>query len=106
MTDEPVGRFTTTLDMLMHQHPWLAEMLQWRPIESPPEDGVRVLAGHPVNGSSDRSGWVTLFLYEDGKWIPCGGGSIPTPTHWMPVPVAPGKTAWKNFQGDLPKTGN
>jgi len=61
----------------------------WRPIESAPRDGTRILAWQ------DGDLYAVEWVYEapdEGYWIArCGQPVVtpPTPTHWMPPPPAP-----------------
>lgn len=78
----------------------------WRTIESAPKDGRQIIL---TNGTSVAQGWwehQEPFIREkrdvDGRyidqeegdgydgWIDCDGGMLPDPTHWMPLPAAPG----------------
>ena len=59
----------------------------WQPIESAPKGGSPIIVARIVDG---RIYWVL-----DAKWTaPIGfygicGTSVPTPTHWMPLPEVP-----------------
>lgn len=78
---------------------------KWRPIETAPKDGSHFIA---TNGISVAEGWwehqEPFFrekrdidgVYIDQEesdgfdgWLDCGGGMLPEPTHWMPLPAAP-----------------
>ena len=83
----------------------LREREGWRPIETAPRDGSEILL---TNGEVVHEGhWVhdeggtTEYRDLDGRyvgqhdsdgyigWIDWGGGMVPEPTHWMPLPAAP-----------------
>lgn len=62
----------------------------WRPIETAPNDEAVLLYGAKrlqmcVGMNHSRDGWVTDTTSE---WV-----SMYTPTHWMPLPAAPGAAA-------------
>ena len=63
----------------------------WRPIETAPKDGTRILCGRFVtNCPYDRDGTIDV----DQWYEPLGGFSqfnmrFWPPTHWMPLPPAP-----------------
>lgn len=64
----------------------------WRPIETAPRDGTRILAY--------RSGFAELlaiiFWSSDFDiWTPVHGNSWLSPTHWMSLPPPP-KTSWSD----------
>ena len=82
-----------------------AQPAGWLPIESAPKDGAHILLS---NGTEVSQGWweheepyireqrdsegVYIDQQEhDGYdgWIDCGGGMLPEPTHWMPLPPPP-----------------
>lgn len=67
----------------------------WRPIETAPKDGTHVLAWFPepeeyevmiVRYWADGELWMTVGPVEDDVY----------PTHWMPLPAAPGRTGDDN----------
>lgn len=62
MSDQPIGKYTTTLDMLMHVHPWLAELLQWNPIETAPKQGQRIM----VSSQEGVVGEAAYHAEDDG----------------------------------------
>lgn len=105
MTDQPIGKYTTTLDMLMHHHPWLAEMLQWKPIEKAPKDGTEILVYVPEKGiyhvkwrgaltPEGNLGWIILRSHHQVL--------LEFPTHYLPLPAIPDSKGWKNFEGSTP----
>jgi hypothetical protein len=111
MTDQPIGKYTTTLDMLMHHHPWLAEMLQWKLIEnfSMPKDSIE---SKPFLGFREHEAPAVFqaYRYPHPTYDKIGysifhdseGLSNYTPTHYLPLPELPGKSGWKNFEGPTP----
>ncbi len=81
---------------------------QWQPIETAPKDGTAILL---TNGKDVAEGhWyfeeggTTEHRDLDGRyigqtdsdgydgWMDWDGGMQPDPTHWMPLPSAPGVT--------------
>lgn len=71
-------------------------MTGWRPIETAPKDGTRVIlldGGHPTVG-----GFEVIERYRHGElesrleyWLVPGWGTASVePTHWMPLPPLPG----------------
>lgn len=70
----------------------LREAQGWRPIETAPRDGTRIMAYEPSADSKNHEIW-----WEDD----CGGpfqgwtddwDTEPEPTHWMPLPEPPQET--------------
>lgn len=59
-----------------------AKKYQWKPIETAPKDGTRILLNidHGKHGDAVWTG-----LWADG-WIVSYGKPENTPTHWMPLP--------------------
>lgn len=65
----------------------------WRPIETAPKDGTRILGCGPLHSlrDPDRTYYIEVVHYWPGqkhwpiKWME--GHS--EPTHWMPLPPAP-----------------
>lgn len=70
------------------------EGMKWRPIESAPKDGTRLMlakiVGHPANPTA--LWWACAGLWSDrwNNWNdgvePCG---LAGPTHWLPLPPPP-----------------
>lgn len=66
-------------------------MSDWRPIETAPKDGTRLLGYYPQNEDYIRVGviqWMKPRGYDyhwtwDGSWMP------DDPTHWQPLPEPP-----------------
>ncbi|HAC01577.1 MAG TPA: hypothetical protein DCF67_08925 [Brevundimonas sp.] len=83
----------------------LAEAVEWRPIETAPRDAVIMLFGlldpHPsdreAHAQLDRPKRFTGYWDEvDEAWCPVGStweGPWIIPTHWLPLPPAPGAEA-------------
>ena len=66
-------------------------MSDWRPIDTAPKDGTRILAY--VHGEVDVIRW-SISPLECETWR--GGDGRPlseTPTHWRPLPAKPGAAA-------------
>ena len=72
----------------------------WLPIESAPRDNTEILLS---NGADVSSGaWFEAGRethdsdgapnddYHEAQFLDWGGGMLPEPTHWMPLPAAPG----------------
>jgi hypothetical protein len=80
-------------------------MAPWQPIETAPKDGTHVLISNDAPGSvHPREGYYVAVehRYEnepqhDGWWRLAGSSEAAvhgrTPTHWMPLPPAPGSQA-------------
>lgn len=81
-------------------------MNEWQPIETAPKEKDAPLL--LTNGESVSQGWwmdEPGYIREhrdlDGRyigqdesdgytgWMDCGGGMLPEPTHWMPLPPPP-----------------
>lgn len=60
-----------------------AQGQEWRPIAEAPSDGRSVLV---IGGRHEEP----IIMGADGDWWrSCGPDSGSTPTHWMPLPLAP-----------------
>ena len=60
----------------------------WRPIETAPKDGVRVL----LCRASEHEPWdAHVGQWRDGGWYPMAAMPFynPNPTHWLPLPAPP-----------------
>lgn len=62
----------------------------WRPIESAPKDGTRILLFDvsPHVGYWRASRVANKDLYPD-SWVETGSRHRVDPTHWQPLPPAP-----------------
>lgn len=71
----------------------------WKPIESAPKDGTRVLLADPIEGGHEMSvGWWRPYINDsdDAGWM---DGTVESwayeentilhPTHWQPLPAPP-----------------
>lgn len=69
-----------------------AEAVGWQPIETASrEDGQHVL----LHGDGENFEDCTVVGYWDEdkrRWMPFDGFALMRPTHWMPLPAAPGAT--------------
>lgn len=81
----------------------------WRPIETAPKDGSEVMLSngsavaeghwlHDEGGITEHRDLEGRYIGQDESegfdgWIDWSGGMIPEPTHWMPLPPAPGAGA-------------
>ena len=93
------------LDLLAEAAACIREMVEWRPIETAPRDAVIMLFGlldpHPsdreAHAQLDRPKRFTGYWDEvDEAWCPVGStwtGPWIIPTHWLPLPPAPGAEA-------------
>jgi hypothetical protein len=75
---------------------------QWKPIGSAPKDGTEIIVFHPEAGvcaafcPDDGFAWHcmdgmnTVVGSKSGKSIPVMTSFLKPPTHWMPLPSAPG----------------
>jgi len=73
-------------------------MSDWRPIETAPKDGTRILAAWSDWRSVDIVRWCGCHDTDDGKpgWVLQRGrfrlgsvGADPEPSFWMPLPEKP-----------------
>lgn len=78
---------------------------EWQPISTAPKDGSPIilsngLVAHEGHWFYDEGGTVEhrdmegRYIGQDDRegyegWMDWGGGMLPEPTHWMPVPSAP-----------------
>jgi hypothetical protein len=87
---------------------WQAALAsQWQPISTAPKDGTEMILS---NGVAVQQGWwidspggTTEYRDVDGNyvgqhdddgylgWWDVGGGMLPEPTHWQPLPPEPAK---------------
>ncbi len=81
----------------------------WKPISSAPKDGTDILLTNGAHVSCGHwhydEGGTTEYRDLDGRyigqddrdgfagWLDWMGGMTPNPTHWMPLPAAPGYPA-------------
>lgn len=70
----------------------------WRPIDQPPSHPMRVLLFSPEQYDANWSGadyGMRVAYYANGQWRDQGTNhdafEFDAPTHWMPLPPAPGK---------------
>jgi hypothetical protein len=65
-------------------------MSTWQPIETAPKDGTKVLIGafYASGAWNVEVGYYDMHRAKN-PWRPFVGQST-QPTHWMPVPNAPG----------------
>lgn len=78
----------------------ICEMVEWRPIETAPRDGTLILCLYPDRHGQGR---LSLRYWAVGDWPSSGrteGWSDQhrqlrktDPTHWIPLPPAPGAEA-------------
>lgn len=67
-------------------HSDYAAATQWRPIETAPKDGTKILAWY------DGQGHLLVhwgYAYGIRGWLDRNGNIEYTPTHWMPFPKPP-----------------
>lgn len=71
-------------------------MSEWRPIETAPKDGTRVLVGRFAPDRYKREGTIAVDYWHTGArndfvgWGKFNMHHWP-PTHWMPLPDPPAK---------------
>nr|WP_303705475.1 hypothetical protein [Brevundimonas naejangsanensis] len=68
----------------------LAEAVEWRPIETAPRDGTEIIA--MIARKRIRLAWYFKPSSRTEGWLDENGRSI-NPTHWLPLPPAPGAEA-------------
>lgn len=73
---------------------------QWRPIESAPKDGRRVLIFNAL-GNVHVGRWGCRYVGDAGPeaWVN-EGKYIAVPSHWMPLPAAPSEPQVNNAHVD------
>ncbi|WPY93143.1 hypothetical protein T8T21_08380 [Limimaricola variabilis] len=64
----------------------------WRDISTAPKDGRLVLL-RTEHGDEWAGTYVAYWIASRGLWFYSQDRSVPRPTHWMPVPPAPGAEA-------------
>ena len=81
-----------------------AVISEWQPIESAPKDGTEIILSWWTLEQISRKRMVTAGRFDkdngDGEphfeaWTSCfwdGWDTIPTPTHWQPLPAPPSET--------------
>lgn len=69
-------------------------MSEWRPIETAPLDGTRILLHE--KGYVHVASWVPDFFADGGAWVTCDLNGIggmeylrSDPSHWLPCPNLP-----------------
>lgn len=87
-------------DLLTEAAACIREMVEWRPIETAPRDGTLILCFYPDRYGQDQ---FSLRYWAVGDWPSSGrteGWSDQhrqlrktEPTHWLPLPPAPGAEA-------------
>lgn len=65
--------------------------MDWKPIETAPEDGTRVLATWSSTWAQGSPHVEVCECGEAGEWFYSYDGDAPglPPTHWMPLPKPP-----------------
>ena len=90
-----IARLRATLAERDAENAALKAEREWRPIESAPRDGTRVLVYAPPpdpakwHGSTLGSLICTVEYHADGGWCVC---EIRKATRWQPLPPAPEAT--------------
>ncbi len=64
-------------------------MSEWRPIETAPLDGTRVVTAYWRYGRQERGVGVQSAAFHADKWIDENGEEIWPPFLWMPLPEPP-----------------
>ena len=62
----------------------LVVVFEWQPIETAPRDGTELLL-YQQEAGIQVSWWGHDPDNQDTGWV----GSVPEPTHWMPLPEPP-----------------
>lgn len=81
----------------------------WKPISSAPKDGTDILLTNGVHvscghwhydegGTTEHRDLDGRYIGQDDRdgfagWLDWMGGMTPNPTHWMPLPAAPGSVS-------------
>lgn len=90
-TQKGKREMTKTLDDIKREMDYLQDkglLMVWQPIETAPKDGTDIIVNMPQVESGCtfiywKDGWRLTY---DGKFL-CP--HVTSPTHWMPLPVAP-----------------
>jgi hypothetical protein len=95
------GDDETAMNLIAQMAACIREMVEWRPIETAPRDGTRVLLFSVPNEVpslrphiADGYWKASTGLMAPGLWM-LGQSVGPSfcPTHWLPLPPAPGAQA-------------
>lgn len=62
--------------------------MNWKPIETAPKDGTRVL-GYKARNKANPILVVKHCNRFGGRWLVVKGGAIQGLTHWQPLPAPP-----------------
>ena len=65
------------------------EQVMWKPIESAPKDGTRVLSYREGYAESMAVVWWNGTGCGAACWLPVNGAVWHSPTHWQPLPAPP-----------------
>lgn len=88
MTGDAAYQMTpATRALLTEAAACIREMVAWRPIETAPRDGTEIIA--MIARKRVRLAWYFKPSSRTEGWLDENGRSI-TPTHWLPLPPAPG----------------
>lgn len=66
---------------------------EWKPIETAPKDGTRILIYEPM--PADPRGWFDVVhwgysgRHHNEGWVDSEGAASCDGTHWMPLPEPP-----------------
>ena len=88
------------IDALEKLLPQRDEVEGWQPIETAPKDGTKIIVYFPALGKAATAHWSkSCNNRTDGKWpwsYHVGSQAFnrwEAPTHWMPLPPAPGSAS-------------
>lgn len=70
----------------------MSEKNEWKPIDSAPKDGTGILGYWDVGGIHDCNFRAVKF-HRGAWWETNEDYKVREPTHWMPLPAAPGSTS-------------
>jgi hypothetical protein len=67
---------------------------KWRPIETAPKDGTRIILYQPGGDGDDPSRTTDIGAWGRWEgaswcWVMTAGDGWVRPTHWMPLPEKP-----------------
>lgn len=96
-SEQNITRYCGDLDGAIVPHALLTEaaacireMVEWRPIETAPRDGAEIIA--MIARKRVRLAWYFKPSSRTEGWLDENGREI-IPTHWLPLPPAPGAEA-------------